>query len=221
MRQVRAVLLMSEESAKRVINLARQLGIELKATIAQSKVELMAAFSSKKNLLLSFGTGVIVPSSILDNSSLAALNVHAASPEYPGRDPHHFAVYNGAAEYGATMHYMIKAVDSGPIVDVELFSVRPGTPPCELLGLANEAGWKLIERFFTKYAAHGLPEPMKDVSWGQDKSTRQMFMELCRITPQMSPAEIYRRQHATTMPGYRNLYIELAGLRFRIDEKNP
>jgi methionyl-tRNA formyltransferase len=218
MRQVQAVLLMSEESAKRVLDLARQAGIEIKATIAQSKPELIDAFSSQKDLLLSFGTGVIVPSSILDNSSLLALNVHAASPQYPGRDPHHFAVYNGAAEYGATMHYMINAVDAGPIVDVELFSVLPGIPPCELLGLANEAAWKLIERFFKKYAAHGLPQTMKDISWAQGKSTRQMFMELCRITPCMTAEEIHRRQHATKMPGYRNLYIDLAGLRFRIEE---
>jgi len=217
LKKIRAVLLMATNSAQRVCELARRAGIDLEATTTQCKHGLIEAFSSHQDLLLSFGTGLIVPDSTLTNPSLLALNVHAGSPQYPGRDPHHFAVYDGARQYGATMHYMIKSVDSGPIVDVELFAVGSRTSPHELLGLANEASWRLIDRFFQKYVKEGRPAPI-DIFWSQRKTTRQMFLDLCRVSPEMSEEEILRRYHAVSMPGYRNLYLDLAGLRFRADE---
>lgn len=218
MKQVRAVLLMSSESALRVCDVASKAGVQLQATIAESKPALLEAFTSHHDLLLSFGTSIIVPEAIVSVPYLLALNVHAASPLYPGRDPHHFAAYDGATEYGATMHYMTSAVDAGPIVDVELFSVRSETKPHELLNRANEAGWRLINRFFRRYAAGGRLEPMNGFAWRQRKTTRKMFTDLCRVSPEMGTEEILRRHHAVSMPGYCNLYIDLAGLRFRAEE---
>src|SRR5262249_229160 len=56
--------------------------------------------------LISHSTSVIVPASVLEVLQGRAVNIHAASPRYPGRDPHHFAIYDGAARYGATAHVM-------------------------------------------------------------------------------------------------------------------
>ena len=70
------------------------------------------------DVLLSFATSIIVPKEVIDRFPSGAYNIHAASPDYPGRDPHHFAVYEGATRYGATCHIMSAPVDEGPIVDV-------------------------------------------------------------------------------------------------------
>lgn len=218
MKHVRAVLLMSSESAQQVCGLARKEGIYLEAAVAGTKPALLEAFSSQQDLLLSFGTSIIVPEAILSVPYLLALNVHAASPLYPGRDPHHFAAYDGATEYGATMHYMTRAVDEGPIVDVELFDVPASVTPSELLARANNAGWSLIARFFERFSEHGAPTPMPGLAWGPRKTTRKMFLELCRIDPAITKEEIKRRLKATAIPGFRNLYLDLHGHRFRIED---
>jgi methionyl-tRNA formyltransferase len=219
MKRLNAVFLMSVASGQRACDLARQAGVDLDVVFVNDVDALERAFSIRHDLLLSFGTGVIVPARILAMPGLLALNVHAASPQYPGRDPHHFAVYDGATQYGATMHYMTQSVDAGPIVDTELFDVPAGVTPSGLLDLANEAGWKLIKRFFAAYKnAQGAPGPLDGLSWGQRKSTRKMFLEMCRIDPSMPKEEITRRYKATAMPGYRNLYVDLHGYRFRIEE---
>lgn len=217
MQRLNTVLLMSKDSGKHAQYLAMEAGIRLDVSIVDNLDALEAAFSTRRDLLLSFGTGVIVPTWILEKPELLALNVHAASPQYPGRDPHHFAIYDGATQYGATMHYMTKNVDAGPIVDVELFDVQPDSTPFDLLNAANKAGWILIKRFFERYDEYGAPKSITDVSWSGYKSTRKMFQELCRIDARMPKVEIERRYKASAMLGYRNLYIDIHGYRFRIE----
>ena len=78
--------------------------------------------------LVAFVTPVIVPgraSSI--GSAMAATISIPGPPHYPGWVPSHLAVYERATQYGATAHRMTARVDAGPIVDVGLFAVPPGT----------------------------------------------------------------------------------------------
>ncbi len=219
MKNLRAVLLMEPNSAARTVQLAKAAGIKLEVKVVSDLAGLSQAFEDPSDLLLSFGTTVIVPTFLLESPSLLALNVHAASPDYPGRDPHHFAVYDGALQYGATMHFMTSRVDSGQIVDFELFDVPADVMPVQLLELANQSAWVLLERFFTKLAVGQLPCPIGDASWGKRKTTRKMFLELCRIDPTVSEAEFIRRMRATSMPGYNNLYVQLHDYLFRIEGK--
>lgn len=217
MKIIRAVFLMSEADGNNAYNLAKQAEINLDVVIVSDINALERAFLVPRDLLLSFGTGVIVPPWILAIENLLALNIHAASPEYPGRDPHHFAVYDGVKQYGATMHYMLQSVDAGPITDVELFDVPTDISPFELLELANDACWKLINRFFSSYQNQCVPFRLDNVVWGGRKSTRKMFLEMCRIDHNMSQEEVARRLRATSMSGYCNLFIELHGYKFRIE----
>ena len=217
MKNLRAVMLMPDESGHRVCNLARQAGVNLDVVFVNDVVGLERAFTTHRDLLLSFETSVIVPAWILNSPDLLALNIHAASPEYPGRDPHHFAVYDGARQYGATMHYMTFSVDAGPIIEVELFDVPNTATPLELLSQANDAGWLLIKRFFQNYSENGEAPRISSVLWGSRKTTRKMFRDLCRVDPEMSMKEVERRFRATEMPGYMNLYMDFHGYRFRIE----
>jgi methionyl-tRNA formyltransferase len=219
MKDLRSVLLMESASANQVGQLAKAAGIQLNAKSVSNLADLACAFEDPPDLLLCFGTSVIVPTPFLESPGLLALNVHAASPDYPGRDPHHFAVYDGVVQYGATMHFMTSKVDDGQIVDVELFDILEEVTPVRLLELANKSAWVLIERFFSKLAAGQVPCPVQGASWGNRKTTRKMFLELCRLDPSMSEAEFFRRMRAAAMPGFNNLYIELHGHRFRIESK--
>lgn len=220
MKVLHAVLLMPEEPGERLCRMASAAGILLRARVVADQAGLAEAFLNPPQLLLSFGTSVIVPAHMLDLPQLLALNVHAASPDYPGRDPHHFAIYDGATRYGATMHLMTAKVDAGPIVDVELFDVAPDATPSSLLDRANHAAWVLLERLLRKLASDQTPVPLTTPRWGSRKTTRSMFLELCRVDASMSEMEFARRLHATSMPGYDNLYLELHGYRFRFEGKS-
>ncbi|HIF11202.1 MAG TPA: hypothetical protein EYQ81_16100 [Sneathiellales bacterium] len=57
-------------------------------------------------VLISMSSGVIVPRRMIDRLS-AAYNFHGATPTYPGRDPHYWALLDGAAEFGCTAHVML------------------------------------------------------------------------------------------------------------------
>ncbi|MBA3593215.1 MAG: hypothetical protein H0W47_05390 [Polaromonas sp.] len=217
MSKLRAILLMPPALGASAIKLAAEAGVALEAQIVNDLDALKKAHEKKSDLLLSFGTGVIVPPAILDLPGLLALNVHAASPAYPGRDPHHFAVYDGAKEYGATMHCMTARVDAGPIVDVELFEVPPHATPATLLESANLAGLVLVKRLFDGLRDGNTPTRLDSISWGTRKSTRRMFLEMCRVDSTMSLDEFNRRLRATGMPGYNNVYVELHGRRFYIE----
>lgn len=73
-------------------------------------------------VLIAFCTGEIVPPEALGLFD-HAFNFHGGPPEYPGRDPHHWAIWDGAAEFGVTVHRMTESVDAGPIVYVERFPI--------------------------------------------------------------------------------------------------
>lgn len=220
MKNLRTVLLMDSNSALRVRQLANLSGIELNAEVVCDQASLFLAFEDPPDLLLSFGTGIIVPERLLGLPGLLAFNVHAASPCYPGRDPHHFAVYDGVTQYGATLHYMTALVDAGQIVDVMLFDVPSEITPLRLLELANEAAWILVGRLFKKLALGETLSPVKGLSWGNRKTTRKMFLELCKVDASMTAVEFARRLRATNMPGYNNLYMELHGYRFHTDSES-
>lgn len=54
------------------------------------------------------------------------VNFHPAPlPEYGGRNLAYHAIMDGAAEFGATVHYMDKGFDTGEIIRVERFKINP------------------------------------------------------------------------------------------------
>jgi hypothetical protein len=168
--------------------------------------------------LIGFGTGVIVPRDILGALRRPAYNVHAASPEFPGRDPHHHAVYRRARRYGATLHMMDDKVDAGQIVGVDMFDVLPDTGPHVLLEQANEAGMRLIERFGRRLVEeHPLP-PLAGVRWGQIKTSRRDLLTMAELSPLISAEEFERRYRAFDGGVHDNLTFQLHGRTFRIDK---
>ena len=56
--------------------------------------------------LIAFATPVIVPGRILASLGYGAYNFHPGPPQYPGWAPAHFALYEQANEFGATVHAM-------------------------------------------------------------------------------------------------------------------
>jgi hypothetical protein len=171
-------------------------------------------------ILVSLGTSIIVPAEILKQFQGGAYNIHAASPDYPGRDPHHWAAYDGVLRYGATAHVMTSKVDAGPIIDVEWFDVAPKTPPAALLALANDAAFRILGRIGPRLQKGETLERLPGVAWGGKKRSRADFLAMCRLSPSISREEFDRRFRAFDGGYYDNLTVELHGQTFRIEKKN-
>jgi methionyl-tRNA formyltransferase len=149
------------------------------------------------DLMISFISSWIYPQSLLDSASLAAINFHPGSPEYPGTGCTNFAVYEGAKEYGITSHHMKATVDSGGIIQVKRFAIKENDTVYDI----TQHCYKLIEESFyeiIKLILAGEPLPVTNEAWKRKPYTRRQLDELCHIRPEMSEEEINKRIKATT-----------------------
>lgn len=151
----------------------------------------------KGDLMISFISSWIYPQQLLDNATLAAINFHPGSPEYPGTGCTNFAVYNGEKEYGITCHHMKAAVDSGGIIQVKRFPVKEEDTVYQI----TQQCYKLIEESFyetMELLLKGEALPLTTEQWKRKPYTRKQLDELCHIRPEMSEEEINKRIKATT-----------------------
>lgn len=186
--------------------------------VVETREELDAVPVDDATTLLSFGSGVIVPAALLDRLARPAYNLHAASPDLPGRDSHHHAIYRGVKTYGATLHVMTAKVDAGSIVAVETFPVGAEATPADLLAQANEAGFRLLERLGPALLDTKPLPALKNVSWGETKTSRADLQTMSRISPLAGEEEFRRRYRAFDGGTHDNLTVELHGHIFRIDK---
>ena len=81
-------------------------------------------FSWKGDYIFSFQSYFIVPKEILDNAKIC-INIHPASPEYPGSGGPAWAIYDEVKYYGCTAHIMNERIDNGAILKVKRFNILP------------------------------------------------------------------------------------------------
>lgn len=155
-------------------------------------------------VLIAFSTGVIVPPHVLSRVR-AAYNFHAAPPQYPGRDPHHWAVYERADSYGATCHVMTERVDEGPIIRVLRFPLLPDMTPAQVRDTAELAALKLYRELLPSLL-DGSAQPCGEC-WTGKKRSRKDFLRMCEVPPDVGEEEINRRVFAFSMPGYDNVKV--------------
>jgi methionyl-tRNA formyltransferase len=158
--------------------------------------EELAALSGdvlRRSRLIAFVTPVIVPRSVLDQLGYGAVNFHPGPPSYPGWAPAHFALYDQAAEFGATVHLMVEKVDAGPIIDLALFLVPPNTSVFGLEGMAYARLAFLFWRMARQLACDPSLPPALPVEWSNRKYSRRNYLAMCEIPLDISKNELDRR----------------------------
>ena len=172
-----------------------------------------------RSRLVGFVTPVVVPKRILDALGFGAYNFHPGPPHNPGWMPAHFAIYDRATEFGATVHVMIEQVDAGPIIGVEYFAVPPQAGVLKLEQLAYVQIAKLFWDFAPVLANQTEPIAELPVQWSGRKGTRRLHAALCDMAPDISEDELDRRiaafgaGHSGVSPT-----ITMHGRRFRYAE---
>lgn len=146
--------------------------------------------------LICIGYGHIVPASWLALCRAGAVNVHPASPDYPGSGGNHLALYEGAAQFGVTAHVMVPAVDAGPILAFRPFDIPVGIGHRSL----DELTFPVLLSFISNLAPYltgqkPWPDP-PGLSWRGRARRRSDVLALARVTMDMGPEERQRRWRA-------------------------
>jgi methionyl-tRNA formyltransferase len=143
--------------------------------------------------LIAFVTPEIVSQSILARLGYGAFNFHPGPPSYPGWAPSHFALYERATEFGATVHVMVEQVDAGPIIDVALFPIPADISVLGLEGLAYAHLAQLFWRMAKALATDPEPPPTLPIKWGSRKYSRRAYRAVCDIPLDIPKDELDRR----------------------------
>ncbi len=99
------------------------------------------------DLGIAFLYGHRIPPSELDGSKLW-INFHSAPlPEFRGRDGPYHAIMQRATHFGATIHYMDATFDTGELIEVQRFPIKPFHTAGDLVRRSH----RLLIRLFRKH----------------------------------------------------------------------
>jgi methionyl-tRNA formyltransferase len=143
--------------------------------------------------LIAFTTPVIVPPFVLAQLGYGAYNFHPGPPEYPGWAPAHFALYDGATEFGVTAHAMVEKVDAGAIIQVDRFKIPAASSVVALEGLAYAHLGRMLWLSAKAMATQTEPFAELPIEWGQRKNTRRGYADICDIPLDISKEDLHRR----------------------------
>lgn len=153
----------------------------------------LSADQLARSRLIAYVTPEIVSRETLAALGYGAINFHPGPPEYPGWAPSHFARYERATEFGATVHVMVERVDAGPIIDVARFSIPPDISVLGLEGLAYGHLAHLFWRMAKSLASDSAAPPALQVEWGRRKYSRRAYRAICDIPLDIAKDELERR----------------------------
>jgi methionyl-tRNA formyltransferase len=103
----------------------------------------------------------------LDSPAEGALNLHGSYlPRYRGRVPVNWAVINGEAETGATLHYMVEKPDAGDIVDREKVVIAFTDTAFDVFNKVTDAAETVISRAWPLLREGKAPRIPMDLAAG-------------------------------------------------------
>jgi methionyl-tRNA formyltransferase len=190
------ILLLAGAAEQSVLPLALRSHNPLLTVVPVGSAAEFAALDSdllSRARLIAFVTAEIVPPSVLARLGYGAFNFHPGPPSYPGWAPAHFALYDQAPVFGATLHVMVEQVDAGPIIDVAFFPVPADISVVGLEGLAYAHLAQLFWRRAKSLATDAVPPSTLPIEWGSRKYSRRAYRAICDIPLDIPKEELDRR----------------------------
>jgi|SRR5271165_6396211 len=167
--------------------------LAIRPITAADQFAALEASALNRSRLIAFATPMIVPGEVLDQLGFGAYNFHPGPPRYPGWAPAHFALYERASEFGATVHVMEAKVDAGPIVSVVRFAIPPQIDAAGLEGLAYAHLARLFWNLAEPLACLSTPLPVSDIKWNSKKYSRRAYRAMCNIPLDIDREELELR----------------------------
>ena len=143
----------------RALERAKKAGIDARVVspkdyenrVAFNEGLLAAIRAYKPDLIVLAGFLVVIPEAMIEDYENKIINIHPSlipsfcGTGYYGLKVHEAALARGVKLTGATVHYVDKGTDTGPILLQKAVEVKPGDTP-EILQrrVMEEAEWKLL-----------------------------------------------------------------------------
>ena len=151
----------------------------------------------------------------INRAKKAAVNLHMAPlPEYRGCNQFSFAVYDGAKEFGTTLHLMDPQIDHGDILFEKRFKITDNVWVKELYNLTLDASKELFfESLNSLLKEEYTPKPQKSLieERGSSIHYRNEIEDLKKIDLNASENEIDRRIRATYFPPFEPPFALIKG----------
>ena len=97
------------------------------------------------DLIILSGYMKIVPELIVNKYLGKIINIHPSLlPKYPGLNTYEKVIRNNDQEHGATVHFVTKDLDEGPIILQGAFDVRKGLSKKELVKLTHDTEYEIF-----------------------------------------------------------------------------
>ena len=197
-------------------------GLEVLPVFTSGDLSAVEARVLRRARLIAFTTDVIVPRNVLARLGYGAYNFHPGSPQYPGWAPAHFALYDRATEFGATLHAMVERVDAGPIIDVAPFAIPAEIGVAALAELAYAHLAQLFWRWAKPLATRAEALAESGVRWSGKRNSRRLYEAICDIPVDIRKDELERRIKAFGVShGGIAPTIHLHGIPFRAVLPDP
>jgi hypothetical protein len=204
-RNVLLVSTLKAELSSIIVKYTNDLTINLSNDVDEIKTFCHSSLENK--ILISYNTNIIIAKEDFEKCE-NSFNIHAASPSFPGRDPHHWAKYVGATSYGATLHYMTDKVDNGPIVKVNWFSIDSTDTPSSILHKANLEAFKLLDFILSELTTFTEIQVDPNEQWNTKKYKRADLIQICDVTDLVDPVEFDLRVTSFHTEKHPNLYVK-------------
>ncbi|GIW21796.1 MAG: hypothetical protein KatS3mg068_0803 [Candidatus Sericytochromatia bacterium] len=171
------------------------------------------AFENECDILFSYSSPWIIPSSILELTKTYNINFHPGSPEYPGSGCFSFALYNNENTFGVTAHLMNTKVDTGKIIKVRRFPIYPEDTVKSLIDRTYFNMILLAEEILNELFETNKLE-FSNETWKRKPYTRKDLESLyCIKSTNISKEELQRIIRSTYYPPFLP-YIIINGYKF-------
>lgn len=154
---------------RRIRGMGRRGTLVLARADLNDAVVLRTLASARPDVLVSFFFPKKIPKSVLELAPRGAFGAHPSLlPAYRGPDPYFWAIRNGDAETGVTLHRLDERYDTGAIVDVRRCAITPRHTAWTLARALDRPALDLLVQAMRRLEAgerlEGVPQPSEGVS---------------------------------------------------------
>jgi methionyl-tRNA formyltransferase len=177
------------------------------------EAELYAAPPEGVDLVVSFLYPRLIREPVLSLGRIGCLNFHPAPlPDFRGLGGYNIAILEGLREWGVSCHFVDERFDSGDLVEVERFAIKPDAHTA--LSLDLESGERLVGLFGRvidrALAGEDLP---REPQGGGRYISREEFEGLRVVRP---GDDLERKLRAFWYPPYPGAVLEVEGRRLTL-----
>ena len=171
--------------------------------------------------VFSFRCPVKIPEVPLKNTNLAAINIHPATPDYCGSGGINWALYDGAEQFGVTIHLINTQIYAGPIIERQRMPVETSDDIASLWPKINHMAFEMASNRIKNIALFGMPfieqcmQKNHHEKWTGKLRKMHEIDQLENISLDCSIEEFNRIKKATSFAGF-GPYIILHGHKFRL-----